>query len=145
MAVSQTQHQPMAQINVRIDRAAKERGDDGLASTLGISPSSLIRRVWQVLSDTQGARELARVLNIDTFHSEPEEAKPSEIDATMQLVAAEDVQRRQATLNHMFCSFESFGQEHGLDISLLHDDTCDDVRAEVMQEKLSRWQGGDLA
>lgn len=51
------------QMNVRIGRALKERGDAGLKA-MGLTPTMTVRRVWELASGTNEQRdELSRLLS----------------------------------------------------------------------------------
>ena len=60
-----------AQINVRIDRELKEAGDRELAR-LGISPSEMVRAVWEKLA--RGGQDSAEVRRVAVSRPKPSPA-----------------------------------------------------------------------
>lgn len=73
---------PQAQINVRIDRELKRRGDEALAG-VGVSPSRAVRMLWERLAacshspqdvlrvlDSAGASEAADSIEEEARHAE---------------------------------------------------------------------------
>ena len=111
----------MAQINVRIDRELKEKGDAELAR-LGISPSEAVRSLWERLSaggrEARGACALAK-------------SKPA-------AGARADIERRLSALKRSERLFSSFADEMGLDLSTFaphEDDSADEIRRSYYSEK----------
>ena len=67
-----------AQINVRLDRALKEAGDAELAR-MGVSPSQIVRALWESLS--RGGERLAEVRRV-LFRAD--EASGDTLPATLE-------------------------------------------------------------
>lgn len=89
---------PMAQINVRISRDLKEKGDAVLAR-LGISPSQIVRDLWAKLAEHRDhPQQVLEALQLDVRTAEEQ----AEID------------RKLAIIDRATTRFEEFGKRYGL-------------------------------
>lgn len=112
----------MAQVNVRMQRELKERGDATLA-LVGSSPATIIRQLWQLLSE--GGESYQRIMRVLTRADVAEDAPE----------AAESPLYRASHL------FEDLGASLGLDLASFTPDTrstaevLEDIEWELLEER----------
>ena len=130
MEVSAPKAAPLAQINVRIDRADKQAGDAALAQA-GISPSQAVRTLWRRLASEGPAVLEAGAVTGDRAADAASFVEGPKADS--------------AALGRMFRRFEDFGAQWGLSMSDLPDDSQESARSRAMEEKRLQWEERGLA
>lgn len=113
-----------AQINVRLSQELKAAGDAALMEA-GISPSQIVRALWEKVS--QRGQSLEDV--VELLLSAPQ----GDEDAARA--------RKLATIDRMSQGFEAFAQANGLEVA--PDSSTLDWHEAVWQERTKKWQGDD--
>ena len=115
----------MAQLNVRMDPELKAAGDSVL-DLYGVSPSELIRAVWEKVAK---GKEAFRQI-VDTLTAEPtsESVRRSKNNNAIKMI--ERIEQRQA----------EFEKEFGLDPSTYIEHTEEELEELVYQDYLEKWR-----